>query len=123
MSKEHFKKEISPKNFADISARVMLIPDGAEVKKQYERAFSDKVITYSEYYALNNALNEYASNISIQVKTPLPTAQKLNGYEKAVENLKAFDDVGYELIDPSKRKEVRELLVKQIDEERLKMTN
>ena len=37
--------------------------------------------------------------------------------------LKAFDDVGYELIDPSKRKEVRELLVKQIDEERLKMTN
>ena len=53
----------------------------------------------------------------------MPTAQKLNGYEKAVENLKAFDDVGYELIDPSKRKEVRELLVKQIDEERLKMKN
>ena len=101
----------------------MLIPDGAEVKKQYERAFSDKVITYSEYYALNNALNEYASNISIQLKTPLATAQKLNGYEKAVENLRAYDDVGYELIDPSKRKEVRELLVKQIDEERLKMKN
>lgn len=123
MSREHFKQEISPNLFANISARVMLIPEGAEIKKQYDRAFEDKIITYSEYYALNSALDDYIGNISTQINKSLPTNDKINAYEKAVENLKAFDEVGYELVDPSKRREVRDLLVKHIDDEKLKMKN
>lgn len=123
MSREHFKKEISPQLFANISARVMLIPEGGEIKKQYERAFEDKIITYSEYYALNRALDIYGENISTQLNTKLPTNVKMNAYEKAVENLRAYDEMGYELVDPSKRKEVRDLLVKHIDDEKLKMKN
>lgn len=114
------KKEIPPKLFAELSAKVMLIPDGFEIKTQYERMFEDKVITYLEYYELHKMLEKYDENISNQIGNIKTQDKELNAYEKAVENLKAFDEVGYELVDPSKRKEVRDLLVKHVNDEKLK---
>ena len=113
--------EIDEQDFIALVAKVMSYPSESSVANLYDEVKADGKITKREETLMKVAISEYNAKLSKQHK--LNNVEYETEYQKAVANLKAYDQFGFEIVHPSKRDEVRKRLSEKVKLEKERLTN
>lgn len=105
---------ISDKEVIDLGFKVQLYP--RNIKDMYNIYMNDDKLNKWEYNQIQSAIRSYEEQKTHQLSKKSSRTE----LEEAVANLKAYDDIGYEIVAPELRVAVREKLVQKVEKLREK---